>query len=317
MVRVKSYAKINLTLEIEGVENGYHLLDSLVASVDICDVITLRKCKGNLSAVAMHGQGSESIPPERNNALKAAEAFSAEFGTEGADITVFKNIPVGAGLGGSSADVSGVLRGMAQLYGVGDEEKLKALADSLGSDTGYMLKGGFARMRGRGEIVTPVATETKLHLLLICPKSGVSAGACYRKYDELPQTLQEREKYTESCIGALRQKDKNGVGRYLMNDLYVPALHLNPDVQAAYEQARSFSPLGVTMTGSGSAVLALFETKELCDWARSRYKGRFRTYVTETVVPDYTDTAKKKTGLGGWRNPFVLSEEEKELLGKD
>ena len=82
-VKIKAYAKVNLTLEIEGMENGYHLLDSLVASIDIFDLLVLKKRKGRLSAVTMHGMGSESIPPERNNALKAAEEFSAEFGTAG------------------------------------------------------------------------------------------------------------------------------------------------------------------------------------------------------------------------------------------
>ena len=305
-VKIKSYAKVNLTLEITGVENGFHLLDSLVASIDLFDLIVLKKRKDGLSSITMHGMGSEEIPPEKNNALKAAEAFSETFHTNGADITVYKNIPIGGGLGGSSADVAGVLNGMVRLYGVTDRETLKAVADRLGSDTGYMLTGGFARMQGRGEQVTPLAVKETLHGLLICPDSGVSAGACYAKYDELPQTLQWKESATQGCIDALLKNDVNEGGRYLMNDLYVPALHLNTDVEKAYNEALAFSPLGVTMSGSGSAVLALFETKELCEWAKSRYKGKFRTYVVQTVVPDYTKT--KKTF--GWRNPFVLSQEE-------
>ena len=159
MVKIKSYAKINLTLEILGVEGGYHLLDSLVASVDMFDLIVLKKRKDKLSRVVMKGMGSESIPPEKNVALKAAELFSETFSKGGAEITVYKNIPIGAGLGGSSADAAGVLNGMAKLYGVEDREKLKALADSLGSDTGYMLSGGFARMQGRGEKVTPLKID--------------------------------------------------------------------------------------------------------------------------------------------------------------
>ena len=91
-----------------------------------------------------------------------------------------------------------------------------------------------------------------------------------------------------------------------MNDLYIPALHLNKDVETAFEEAKSFSPLGVTMTGSGSCVLALFETKELCEWAKSRYKGKFRTYVVQTLAPDYLEK-KKSFRL---TNPFVLSNEE-------
>ena len=310
-VKIKSYAKVNLTLEIVGVEGQFHMLDSLVASVDLYDLITVKARKGKLSAVKMRGMGSEAIPPEQNNALKAAEAFSAAFGTDGAEITIYKNIPIGAGLGGSSADIVGVLNGMAQLYGIEDRAALKALADKLGSDTGYMLDGGFARMQGRGENVTPLDIGAKLHFLLLCPQTPVSAGGCYRAYDSLPKTCQEREKFTDNCIAALCENNLNGVGRYVMNDLYIPATTLNEDVQKAYEEARSFSPLGTVMTGSGSGVLALFAHKELCEWAKSRYKGKFDAFVVSTITPDYTAKKTKKTWLS-FKNPFVLSDEERE-----
>ncbi len=306
-VKIKSYAKVNLTLEITGVEGGYHLLDSLVANVDVYDLLVLKKRKGALSRITMKGMGSEGIPPENNNALKAAEAFSATFQTEGADITVYKNIPIGAGLGGSSADVVGVLNGMAALYNITDREKLKALADSLGSDTGYMLNGGFARMRGRGERVEPLPLRSELHFLLICPHSSVSAKECYAAYDTAPKTLEYRGCPTEDMIAALQNANVNEGGKYLMNDLFRAACALNDDVGRAMKEAESFSPLGGCMSGSGSAVFAWFETRELCEWAKSRYKGKFRTIVTKTVVPDYTKAGKKK---GFFRNPFVLSDEE-------
>ena len=284
-VKIKAHAKINLTLEITGVEGGFHILDSLVASLDLHDTVLLKKRKDKLSSITMKGLGSENIPPEQNNALKAAEAFLQKFGTNGVDITVYKNIPLGGGLGGSSADVCGVLRGMAKLYKIDDEAGLGEIADTLGSDTRYMLKGGFARMQGRGDKLSFLDIDEELHFLLLCPKSSVSAKACYKKYDELPKTLEWRESYTDGAIQALREKDKNGVGRYLTNDLYVPALHLNPDVEKAYNEALSFSPLGGVMTGSGSCVLALFETKELCEWAKSRYKGKCVAKVVKTVTP--------------------------------
>jgi 4-diphosphocytidyl-2-C-methyl-D-erythritol kinase len=302
-VKLKSYAKVNLTLEIVGVENGYHLLDSLVCSIDVFDTIFLKKRKDALSSVTMHGLGSESIPPEKNNALKAAEAFSAMFQTNGADITVYKYIPIGAGLGGSSADISGVLNGMAKLYGVEDRAALKELADELGSDTGYMLTGGFARMQGRGEKITPIKTKQQLHMLLICPTSSVSAGGCYRAFDEQSAVIEKQPIYTEQAITALMQNNVNDVGRYLMNDLFIPAASLNTDVKIAYEEMQSFSPLGVVMTGSGSCVIGLFETKELCQWAQSRYKGKFKTIVAKSVFPD-------AEGKKIWKNPFKLYDEE-------
>ena len=308
-VKIKSYAKVNLTLEITGVENGYHMLDSLVANVDLFDLIVLKKRKGGLSCVTMKGMGSEEIPPEKNNALKAAEAFSKRFGTDGAEIKVYKNIPIGAGLGGSSADICGVINGMARLYKITDRTALKELADTLGSDTGYMLNGGFARMRGRGELVENLSACPRLNMLLLCPQSQVSAGACYKKYDEEFADKAKKKGGTQACIEALLKKDFAGVGESLMNDLYLPAAALNDDVAQAFASASAFSPLGTVMTGSGSAVLALFETEELCEWAKSRYKGKFAAYVVRTITPDYVG----KTS-GGWRNPFELSQEEQDIL---
>ena len=294
-VKIKAYAKVNLTLEIVGQSGGYHLLDSLVASVDIFDVIVLKKRKDKLSSVIMKGLGSESIPPEQNNALKAAEAFSARYGVCGADITVLKNIPMGAGLGGSSADASGVLLGMAKLYGIDDRSGLEEIANSLGSDVKYMLRGGFARMQGRGDCIESLPISPTLYMLMIAPQTGVSSGACYHEYDNNPIRLNPCA--TQNCIDALAKNDINGAGRYLTNDLYPPSARLCADVEKAYTEALAFSPLGVVMTGSGSAVLALFETKELCEWAQSRYRGKFKTAVIKTVLP------KQEKQL---KNPFVL-----------
>ncbi len=286
-VKIKSYAKINLTLEIKGVEGGYHLLDSLVASVDLYDLIVAKRRKDDRVIVKMKGLGSEQIPAETNNAQRAAELFAATFRTTGAEITIYRNIPVGGGLGGSSADTVGVLNAMAKLYDIVDRDKLKELADRLGSDTGYMLTGGFARMTGRGEKVQPLDIDTTLHLLLLCPESFVSAKDCYAQYDVTPKTLEYRGEPTDDLIACLRQGKVNEGGMYLMNDLYRAACALNDDVSIAYKEAEDFSPLGVNMTGSGSCVFALFENKELCEWAKSRYRGSYRAIVAQTIVPKY------------------------------
>ena len=308
-VKVKAYAKINLTLEIVGVEAGFHLLDSLVASVDLFDYIVLKKRKDKLSSITMHGLGSEAIPPEQNNALKAAERFSQIFGVNGADITVYKNIPMGAGLGGSSADASGVLNGMAKLYNVTDEVAIDNLADELGSDVKYMRKGGFARMQGRGTTLSPLAIDKTLYFLALLPNASVNTGACYREYDASPLN-KDAKNATENAIATLNKKGAEALeelGRYLTNDLFLPATRLNEQVKIAYEEALSFSPLGAVMTGSGSCVLALFETRELCEWAKSRYKGKCRAVVVKTIQPK---AIEKKV----WKNPFVLSQNETEMI---
>lgn len=295
-VKVKAYAKLNLTLDVLGTENGYHLIDSLAVTVDLFDKIVVKKRKDSLISVTMHGMDSEGIPPEQNNAQKAGEYFVSKFGTTGADITVYKNIPIGGGLGGSSADAAGVLNALAGLYDVTDKQALKALADSLGSDTGYLLTGGFARMRGRGEIVESLGVVPKLNFLLLCPKSGVRAAECYSLCDQYPKT----EPHTDRALELLKTGNAEWASKLFVNDLYAAAKALNPEVEKAMLELKTFSPWSASMTGSGSAVFALFETRELCEWAKSRYRGKFRAYVLKTV-----EVNRRKI-----KNPFVLSDEE-------
>lgn len=280
-VSVKAYAKLNLTLAVTGLVGRYHMLDSLVCSVDIFDLIKLRKRADGEITVKMHGKGFEFLPPENNNAVKAAKAYIERFETCGVDIEIFKNIPAAAGMGGSSADAAGVLRGMSKLYGFGSERQLKELADGLGSDTGYMLTGGFARLKGRGDIVEKLETDQRLDILMLLPEKGVSTAECYRLYDKYPQI----NLTSDRAVKALSEGDIPALGKSLFNALYAPAMRLNNEVFIAYEQLKSFSPSGVCMTGSGSGVFAVFESAELCAWAKSRYKGKFECLQLKTVVP--------------------------------
>ena len=319
----KAYAKVNVTLDISGVKDGYHQLDSLVIALDLYDLITVKKRKDGKIRVFTRGEGSESIPEEKNNAYKAAVAFQSEFSCGGAEINVFKNIPVGAGLGGSSADAAGVLRAMKKLFCIApspeNERKILAIADQTGSDVRAMYSGGACRMRGRGENVTDIFSadfsadgETRgeesndgaaggqavtrenyaeknakrAYFLLICPPTGVSTPDCFRLFDEQKKFYAP---VTEEAVRLYRRGDLEGLGKAVKNDLQSAACALNPHVQTALSEAAAFSPLGYGMTGSGSAAFALFDSREMLDWAKSRYKGVFRAIAAESVVP------KKKT----------------------
>ena len=295
-VRVNAYAKLNLTLDLLGREGEYHIIDSLVTTVDLCDKIVVKKRKDSLVSVTMHGMGSEHIPPEENNAQRAGEAFVERFQSTGADITIYKNIPIGGGMGGSSADAAGVLCALAKLYEIKDGELVKDLADSLGSDTGYLLSGGFARMRGRGEKIESLGDPPELNFLLLLPRSGVSSRECYQKSDELPVAAP----HTERVLECLRSGNIEWAAKLFSNGLYDAARALNQDVERAADALRQFSPWCVCMTGSGSGVFAVFETPELCDWARSRYRGAFKALRLKAVEP------KRKRN----QNPYVLHGEE-------
>lgn len=276
-VKVKAYAKINLTLFVTGTENGYHMLDSLVSSVDLYDLIKIKKRRDKLVSVTMHGMGSETIPHESNNAARAAELFVERFQTTGADITVYKNIPMGAGLGGSSADAAGVLTGLAKLYKIDDSAGLKLLADRTGSDTRYMLTGGWARLSGRGDIVKAVESRLKAHIFLLVPSGGVSSAQCYQAFDKVGKTGGNSDEAERAVIDG----DLKGLAKGLSNSLTPAAVSLSGEIKDCIGELNEFAPLAVNMTGSGSGVYALFDSKEMCTYAKSRYRGKAKTYILE------------------------------------
>ena len=267
-VSVNAYAKVNFTLDILGREGGYHLLDSLVSTVSLFDSVTATARTDGKITVSFTGVGAEEIPP-RNNALRAAEAFSDAFSMAGADITIDRKIPVGAGLGSSSADAAGVLRALAALHGISDTVRLKAIADSLGSDTGYLLTGGWARMTGRGEQIAPIADMPALSLLLLIPFAGVSTPQCFAAFDRRAETFSP---LTEKAIDCLRREGAKGAYAF-GNALTRAAEELNPEVAVLLSEAAKLSEYGFGMTGSGSACYAVFASQEECLWARKRYQG--------------------------------------------
>lgn len=277
-VRIKAYAKINLTLAITGVSGGYHMLDSIVATVDLYDLIIIKKRKDKLVSITMRGLGSEGIPFEDNNAVKAAELFIETFKTNGADITVFKNIPMGAGLGGSSADAAGVLNGLAKLYKINDLPALKLIADKTGSDTRYMLTGGYARLFGRGDEVKAIDSKLKLNILMLVPKSGVSTAQCFCLFDRTQKAGGNSDLAESALIG----NNERLLSQNLTNALLSPAISLNSDVKECFDSLNAFCPLAVNMTGSGSGVYAIFENREMCEYAKSRYLGGALAYCLKT-----------------------------------
>ncbi|MBP5177505.1 MAG: 4-(cytidine 5'-diphospho)-2-C-methyl-D-erythritol kinase [Clostridia bacterium] len=283
-VRQKAFAKLNLFLDITGTQDGFHMLDTVVTTVDLYDVVTLTarrdkrivlKSSGSLYSINMISDG------QSNNAYKAAKAYMDECGTCGADIVLHKNIPIGSGMGGSSADISAVLIGMERLYGAGCD--LKKLADALGSDAGYMLYGGYARLKGRGERVELLNVDKKLHFFVISAKGGVNTADCYKAYDALAR---ERSKASaDGLIAGLTGKTLGGENFF--NALYAPAVTLNENVGKAYEFIKSLSPTAALMTGSGSSVFGVFDTPELCRWAQAKARYEFKnTFVLQSLTRD-------------------------------
>lgn len=269
MVVVKSYAKLNIALKIVGEKDGYHMLDSVVSSVDKFDVITAKKRNDDKILITFTGKyGFTPKCQADTNAYKAVELFMKEFGVKGVDVTVKRNIPTAGGMGASSADIAGVLYALKKLYKV--EGDIKPLADKLGSDAGYLLTGGFARITGRGEIVEKLPIDQKYYYVVIYAKSGVNTKDCFAFYDEKFKGLSSVD--VDSSIKALSDGDLKALAKVSGNDLYLPASSLNSEINKNLDALKSLSPDYCCMTGSGSTCFSIYKEYEMASWAYFKLK---------------------------------------------
>ena len=270
---VKSYAKINLALNVLGKTNGYHNLDTVVCTVNKYDLITVTKRKDKKILVTFVGPyATQCDRQEDTNAYKAAKLFIDTFLTNGANIEVNRLIPTGSGMGGSSADIVGVLYALKKVYDV--DKPLKPLADSLGSDTGYLLNGGFARLTGRGDIVELIPSNIKLYFVVIYAKSGVNTKECFELFDNLDSNDVEKSNIKEVVKG-IQNEDFTHFKGNVVNGLQSVAIKLNEEIATNLEVLKSWSPSYLSMSGSGSTVFALYENLEMAKWAYEKLKYKY------------------------------------------
>lgn len=255
-VKVKIPAKVNLTLDITGAEGGFHNLKTLVTSIDLFDEITVSARADGLVTLKTVGFIPE-CDEKSNNAYRAAELFVNTFSTSGVDITVKKNIPIASGLGGSSADIAGVLIAMQKLFNTRGD--LGAIANKLGSDSGYMLSGGWAILEGKGDIVRKIPVKKRLYLLLItCPMVDalkVTAAACYKEYDRQGIAYPPS---TENAVTLLLKGDEEHFLTLLKNDLYPSAKTVLPLLETNLNALKKHG--AAVMTGSGATVIGVYKT---------------------------------------------------------
>ena len=165
-MRLAAHAKINLTLEVLGTRpDGYHDLRSVVTTIPLHDDVELLDASAGEVTVEMAADGVEMpcVPPETNLAVRAARALREACGVaRGVHIRIVKRIPIGAGLGGGSADAAAVLNGLNALWELKlPKERLCAIGAEVGSDVPALVLGGVVLMEGRGERVRAIdAGET-------------------------------------------------------------------------------------------------------------------------------------------------------------
>ena len=253
-------AKVNLFLHVGPLEtDGYHPLASLVAFADIGDRATVEPA--DRLSLAVTGPFAAALENEGDNlVLRATRALGAAagIGEPGLRITLDKQLPVAAGLGGGSSDAGAVLKLARDSLGLPfDDAALADIAAGLGADGPMCLHARAAWAEGRGDVLTFETGLPPLPALLVNPGVPSSTGAVYRAFDAGSPGRADRPAPTAG-------RDLPSVIDWLAvqrNDLQAPAVTLTPAIGAALSATAALPGARITrMSGSGATVFALFDT---------------------------------------------------------
>ncbi|MCR5042476.1 MAG: 4-(cytidine 5'-diphospho)-2-C-methyl-D-erythritol kinase [Clostridia bacterium] len=264
----KAPAKVNLFLDLgKTLPNGYHSIFTVMQTVSLYDELiieTLPEAGIRLEC------GTPGVPTdERNTVHKAIRLFCEKTGfEEGVRVSITKNIPHGAGLGGGSADAAAALRALSRLVPV-KKELLAGIALAVGADVPFCVVGGTALCQNMGELLTPLPRPAFGEFVIVMPETPVSTAGAYRLIDEA-EWLRHPDR--ELCAWASATADTELLCRIAANVFEqvvdVPGRAEIKSVMRAHNARLSM------MSGSGASVYGLFEDAADADACFSELSGR-------------------------------------------
>jgi len=280
-------AKVNLFLRILAQEqSGFHQLETLFASVDFGDSITLEEAS---SGVSFETDGLPTGPPEKNLVYRAAKAFLEKGGVGGGvEIHLKKRIPLGAGLGGGSSDAGATLLALQTLFpGAVEETQLLELAGMLGSDVPFFLSPSpLALAWGRGDRILPLPPLPPAPVVLALPPIGVRTPDAYRV---LAQERAKGSAHPPTRLlppGAFSSWEK--IGCLAGNDFQELVFRQYPLLKEIGAGIRDSGPLFSLLSGSGAALFGVYEDEKAAFQAKEDLGDRFpntRFILTWTRYP--------------------------------
>lgn len=274
-MRILAPAKINVFLRITGRRpDGYHLLDSLMVPISLCDEIQIETERKTGSPILVTCDDPTLPVDETNLAYKAAALLCKEANVQ-ARIVIHlrKRIPAGAGLGGGSSDAAAVLKGLNTLVSLGfDEPRLCSLAARLGADVPFFIPCRPARVQGIGEILTLVLPLPAKWFVVIVPSFGVSTPWAYRRFDELPPQA-EVPGDIPLIPGQWPAK------QLLVNDLERAVIPEYPLIGELKDTLLELGAEGALMSGSGSSVFGMFADRTTAERAAVSVEKLGKTFI--------------------------------------
>ncbi len=274
-ITVHAPAKLNLFLHITGKRaDGYHLIHSLVVFTEFGDTLQCKSADG--ISLEITGEFAPALADDTANnlVLKAAQLLSPYAKGQGAHITLHKNIPMGAGLGGGSADAAAVLHALCDLWKLSiDRQALMDMALTLGSDVPVCYDAKAALISGIGEKITPVSWHEDMWVLLVNPRKPLLTADVYKKSGG--KTVEE---------GANNNIDIKAIHSHTRNMLEAPAIAMMPEIQDIIGTISSASGCQLArMSGSGATCFGVFDSRQNLKTAEAAIRKNFPSYwVTAT-----------------------------------
>ena len=282
---VRSYAKVNLTLDVLGRRgDGYHELITIMQTLDLHDTLCLTMIEED--CVRINSTRSD-LNNGNNLALRAAEAVRQHLGIkQGLAIELQKQVPVAGGLGGGSSNAAAVLLALQQWWQLPlSPTEMQGIAASLGSDVPFFLTGGLAQCTGRGERITPLAPcwpNQMRWLLLLKPAIDISTATVFR--DLVADDYSDGE--PSRLLLAALHSGSNFQLDYLHNSLERGVLERYPTVAQAREDLQRAGAPCVRLSGSGPTLFAPFTTLTHAALAQQHLQNQgYEVYLTHPSSP--------------------------------
>ncbi len=271
-------AKINLLLRVLArEEDGYHGIETMFCLLDLADELRVERRPGR--EITLDVLGAECGPAAENLAVRAAatilEATGHSFGVH---LTLTKKIPVRAGLGGGSSDGAAALIAVNQLAGNPvPRHELLQFAARLGSDLPFFVSGApLALAWGHGERMLRLPPLPSLPGLLVVPPLGISTPDAYRLVDAARQGIGSRGAV---ALEPETLRSWGNVARLAGNDFEFALFGRHPELRRAFEALAGSHPILCRMTGSGSAIFAIYRNARERDDARMILSPKLGTVI--------------------------------------
>jgi 4-diphosphocytidyl-2-C-methyl-D-erythritol kinase len=267
MLTVYAPAKLNLVLEVLGRDNDYHLISSIVQSIDLCDVLNFQ-LDGEICFEC-------DVPSLRRDNLVTQAAALLKESTEcslGARIELRKHIPWGVGLGGGSSDAAATILALNELWRLGlPLSELVRLASKLGSDVPFFIHKGTALVEGKGEKVTPLPSLPATSFVLLVPPFPKIPGKTRQMYSSLRVADFTGGQFVQRALSSLRAGKT--IDRSLMFNVFEKiAFDLSPRLDKYRETMEEAGAPGVCLAGSGPCLFTFFPGKQEAGKLFSRLK---------------------------------------------